>query len=597
MDQSDRTSFTDPRSGWRRREMLKALAAGGAVSAVFARALEALAADKPAVTTEMIEKAEWVAGLKFDDEKRKLMLDDLNETVEAYGQIRALSIDNGVSPAIVFDPAPNLEPTRDRGRVEAASVGPARRPDSDDDLAYAGVAQLSALLRGRKVSSVELTRIYLSRIDKLDPILRAVITRTDTLALEQAERADAEIGKGSPRGVLHGIPWGVKDLFALPGYRTTWGSVPFKNQVREEKATVIARLEEAGCVLLGKTSVGELAWGDVWFDGMTRSPWKTEQGSSGSSAGSASGTAAALFSFAIGTETLGSVVSPCTRCGVTGLRPTFGRISRHGAMALAWTMDKVGVIARSAEDCALVFGAVHGADGLDPTAVTRPFNWPPSRDVRSLRVGVVKSLFEEDRSASVKDEAAKARIREWQEIDRRALETIEKLGFEIVPIDLPKRYPVEALSFILGAEAAAAFDELTRDGRDATMVRQTADAWPNVFRQSQLVPAVEYLRANRVRRLVMQEMNELMRRIDLYVSPTYAGSNLLLTNLTGNPQVVFPDGFRASDGTPVSLTFTGRLYGEEEILAVAAAFQKATDFHRKRPEIKPPKEPDSGSRR
>jgi len=573
-----------------RRKLLTYLAAGGAASAVFGRALVALADEKPAVTAEMIQKAEWIAGIKLDDEKRKLMLEDVASTLEDFRKIRAFSIDNGVSPAVVFDPAPSMAaPPGDRGRVRPREVE-ARRPPADDDLAFAGVAMLSALLRTRQISAVELTRLYLGRIDRYDPILRAVITRTGDLALELAERADGDLSRGVHRGPLHGIPWGLKDLFAVPGYRTTWGSRPFKDQTRAEKATVAARLEEAGAILVAKTAVGELAWGDVWFDGMTRNPWKTDQGSSGSSAGSAAGTAAGLFGFAIGTETLGSVVSPCTRCGATGLRPTFGRVSRHGAMALAWTMDKVGVIARSAEDCALVFGAIHGADGLDPTAVTRPFDWPLGRDVRTLRVGYVRSLFDADRGADVKDEAQKARIREWQEIDRRALDALRSIGITLLPIELPKTYPVEALSFILGAEAATAFDELTREGRDAEMVRQTADAWPNVFRQSRLIPAVDYLRANRVRRLVMNEMEETMRQIDLYVSPTYAGDNLLLTNLTGHPQVAVPEGFRPSDGTPVSLTFTGGLYGETELLAVAHAFQQATDHHLKRPEIKPPVE-------
>jgi Asp-tRNA(Asn)/Glu-tRNA(Gln) amidotransferase A subunit family amidase len=576
--------------GWPRRELLKYLAVSGAASAVFGRALVTLAEDKPAVTSEMIEHAEWIAGLKLDDGKRKLMIEGLNDTLKDYARLRALSIDNGVAPAIVFDPAPMSEPGGGRGQVSAPFRDGAARPVDDEDLSFAPVAELSSLIRSRRISSTELTRLYLRRIDRFDPILRAVITRTDDLALEQAARADHEIALGLYRGPLHGIPWGVKDLFAVPGYRTTWGAKPFKDQVRVEKATAVARLEEAGAVLLAKTAVGALAWGDVWFDGMTRNPWKTEQGSSGSSAGSASGAAAALFAFALGTETLGSVVSPCTRCGATGLRPTFGRVSRYGAMALAWTMDKVGVIARSAEDCALVFGALHGADGLDPTAVTRPFTWPLARDVRSLRVGYVKSLFDEDRSGEVKEEEGKARVREWQEMDRRSLEVLSKIGFEMIPIELTKTYPVDALGLILGAEAAAAFDELTRSGRDAEMVRQTADAWPNVFRQSQLIPAVEYLRANRVRRLVMKEMADLMAPLDLYVSPTYAGENLLLTNLTGHPQVVVPEGFRAGDGTPVSLTFTGNLYGETELLAAAHAFQLATEHHLKRPEIRPPVE-------
>jgi Asp-tRNA(Asn)/Glu-tRNA(Gln) amidotransferase A subunit family amidase len=287
--------------------------------------------------------------------------------------------------------------------------------------------------------------------------------------------------------------------------------------------------------------------------------------------------------FAIGTETLGSIVSPCTRCGCTGLRPTFGRVSRHGAMALSWSMDKIGPIGRTVEDCALVFHAIHGEDGRDPSVRDRAFTWPPARDPRTLKVGYVPALFDADPGEGMEDAEAVARAREWRELDRGTLEVLRRSGFELIPIELPDTYPVGSLSFILVAEAAAAFDHLTRTGLDDTLVRQTADAWPNVFRQGQMIPAVEYLRANRVRSLLMDEMARLMEKVDVYVSPTYAGSNLLLTNLTGHPQVVLPNGFRASDGTPTSITFTGRLYGETELLAVAGALQDATDFHLQRP--------------
>ncbi|HET9480780.1 MAG TPA: amidase, partial [Candidatus Polarisedimenticolia bacterium] len=395
-----------------------------------------------------------------------------------------------------------------------------------------------------------------------------------------------EIAAGKWRGPLHGVPWGAKDLLAVPGHPTTWGSVPFKEQVRDETATVASRLEEAGAVLVAKLSVGELAWGDVWFGGMTKNPWNTEQGSSGSSAGSAATTAAGLVGFAIGTETLGSIVSPCTRCGASGLRPTFGRVSRHGAMALSWSMDKIGPIARSVEDLAMIFHAIHGADGLDATAVSRPFTWPAERPVTAMRVGYVESLFEEDRAAEVNDETARRSIREWQENDRLTLEALRGMGLNLVPIRLPETYPVQPLVCILTAEAATAFDALTRTGRDDLMVRQEADAWPNVFRQGQLIPAVEYLRASRIRTLLMREMNQLMFDVDVYVAPTYGGSNLLTTNLTGHPAVVVPNGFRASDGTPTSITFTGRLYGESEVLAVAMAYQEATGHHLKRPGLK-----------
>ncbi|HZE89318.1 MAG TPA: amidase, partial [Verrucomicrobiae bacterium] len=385
-----------PGTSSRRRELLKGLAAAGAVSAVFGRALVALADEKAAVTDEMIRQAEWISGIALDDAQRKLMLDDVNETLQGYAKSRAVVIDNGVAPALMFDPSPFTAPGVDRGRV-ISPARPAPRVSGDDDTAFASVADLGALLRARKLSSVDLTKLYLARLDRYDPILKVAITRTTDLALEQAAKADRELSGGRDRGALHGIPWGVKDLFAVPGFPTTWGAEPYRDQVLKERATVVSRIDEAGGVLLAKTAVGALAWGDVWFGGMTRNPWKTEQGSSGSSAGSASGTAAGLFGFAIGTETLGSVVSPSTRCGTTGLRPTFGRVSRFGAMALSWSMDKVGVLARSAEDCALVFGAIHGADPLDAFAVTQPFSWPSPRAVRQLRVGYVKSLFDEDR--------------------------------------------------------------------------------------------------------------------------------------------------------------------------------------------------------
>jgi Asp-tRNA(Asn)/Glu-tRNA(Gln) amidotransferase A subunit family amidase len=594
-----------------RRELLKALTAIGAGSAVFGRALVALAEERGKVTEEMIRQAEWVAGMEFNDAKRKLMLEDVNKHLQAFGKLRQVSLDNSVPPALWFHPAPRLErgagaskPARSAsgpagarraplirsGRppsapLRAGGAGAGHRPDSPEDLAFAPVATLAALLRSKLVSSVELTRLYLGRLRRYDPALKAVITYTEELGMEQAKRADREIAAGRYRGTLHGIPWGAKDLLAVPGYRTTWGSVPYKEQVRPEKATVVARLEEAGAVLVAKLSVGELAWGDVWFGGTTKNPWNLKEGSSGSSAGSAAATAAGLVGFAIGTETLGSIVSPCTRCGVSGLRPTYGRVSRYGAMALSWSMDKIGAIARTAEDCALVFQAIHGADGKDPSAVDRPFPWPPKRNVRSLRVGYLAKLFEEDRAKNAEKEEQKPLLREWQEFDRRTLETLRGLGFQLIPIELPDRYPVSDLRFILDAEAATAFDEIPRSGKDDLMVRQTADSWPNVFREAQLIPAVGYLRANRIRTLVIEEMEKRMGEVDVYVSPSYGGGNLLLTNLTGHPCVVVPNGFHANTGTPTSITFIGRLYGETEALALAGAYQQATDFHKKRPPL------------
>jgi Asp-tRNA(Asn)/Glu-tRNA(Gln) amidotransferase A subunit family amidase len=411
--------------------------------------------------------------------------------------------------------------------------------------------------------------MYLERLKKYDPKLLCVVTITEASALKQAKRADEEIAGGKYRGPLHGIPYGAKDLLATKGYKTTWGSVPYKDQIIDQDATVIQRLEQAGAVLVAKLTMGELAWGDVWFGGMTRNPWNLEQGSSGSSAGPASATSAGLVAFSIGTETWGSIVSPSTRCGVTGLRPTYGRVSRAGAMALSWSMDKIGPICRTVEDCALVFSAILGPDGVDQTVVDLPFNYNPNVKLSQLRVGYLKSAFEKDTTNKANNEAVLAKLRE--------------LGANLIPIELPD-YPINDLSFILSAEAAAAFDELTRSGKDDLLVRQIRNAWPNAFRSSRFIPAVEYIQANRVRYLVIQAMAKAMADIDVYVAPSFGGNNLLLTNLTGHPCVVLPNGFNKR-GSPTSISFMGRLYDEATTLAVAKAYQEATEFHQKHPAL------------
>jgi Asp-tRNA(Asn)/Glu-tRNA(Gln) amidotransferase A subunit family amidase len=467
----------------------------------------------------------------------------------------------------VFQPAPAAPGRGARGRGSARLAdGPApARPGAGADLAFMPVASLAALLRDRQVSSVELTNLYLERLRQYDPALLCVVSYTEELARKQAERADREIAAGRYRGPLHGVPWGAKDLIAVPGYPTTWGAAPYKDQVLDAQATVARRLEEAGAVLVAKLTLGALAMGDHWFGGVTRCPWDVRQGSSGSSAGPAAAVAAGLVGFALGTETLGSIVSPCRRCGASGLRPTFGRVSRHGCMALAWSMDKVGPLARSLEDCALVFGAIHGADGLDPAAVDRPFAWPPRRDLRSLRVGYVEG----DRAAAERDE----------------LRVLRDLGVKLVPIKLPDQYPVGALHLILTVEAATAFDDLTRKG-----VTEGLNGWPSTFRQGQFIPAVEYLRANRVRTLLLRAMEDVMGQVDAYVG----GDDLLITNLTGHPTVVLPNGFdqRGRAEMPRAITFTGRLYGETELLALGHAYQQATGFHLKRPPLEKVKAAD-----
>jgi len=575
-----------------RRRFLRilSLCGAGAGAAALGGAPRAAGEEAADVTAARIRRAEWVPGLDLTSEDRQLMLQDTDKLIADFRKLRAVRLDNAVAPALRFEPidvpgrpGAAAAGARPRARWDEKRIEP--KPASDDDLAFATVPVLARLLRARKISSLELTRLYLGRLRRHDPVLKCVITLTEDLALEQARRADRDLAAGRPRGPLHGIPWGAKDLLAVPGYPTTWGSMPYKAQVRGEKATVVAKLEEAGAVLAAKLSLGELAWGDVWFGGTTKNPWKTEQGSSGSSAGSASATAAGLVGFAIGTETWGSIVSPCTRCGTSGLRPTFGRVSRHGAMALAWSMDKIGPIARAAEDCALIFDAIQGRDDLDPTVEDRPFPWPPAGDFRKLRVGFIEALFSEDYTKWAESEDEKAYMREWAEIDRSTLDTLRRMGVKLVPIELPSTLPAAELGLILTAEAACAFDDLTRSGRDREMTRQTRDAWPNVFRQGQFIPAVEYIRANRIRSLWMREMERVMEKVDLYVVPSYGGDNLLVTNLTGHPAVVVPNGHVSSDGTPTSITFQGKLHGESEVLALAHAFQRETGFHLKRPRL------------
>jgi Asp-tRNA(Asn)/Glu-tRNA(Gln) amidotransferase A subunit family amidase len=517
------------------------------------------------ITKQMIAQAEQLAGLEFTDAERELMLEDVNENLEAFEKLRTVSIPNEVYPALRFDPTlPGSTLPAARGAFRRTRQ-PVTRPSDDRQLSFLPVAELAELVRTRQVSSVELTRLYLDRLTRHCGRLECLVTPTEELAMMQARRADRELGRGIYRGPLHGIPWGAKDLLAEDAYRTTWGATPYEEQVIHYDATVVRKLEEAGAVLVAKLTLGALAWGDVWFGGKTRNPWDPEEGSSGSSAGSASATVAGLVGFSIGSETLGSIVSPATRCGATGLRPTFGRVSRFGAMALSWSMDKLGPLCRSVEDCALVLHAIHGADGKDPTARDIPFNWNPDVHLRDLRIGYYRSGFEADH--------------DWKPFDDSALAVLRKLGADLIPIELPTEdYPLDALRLILNVEAAAAFDELTRSNRDDLLVRQIENAWPNVFRQSRLIPAVEYIQANRVRTMLMGAMEAAMDGIDLFVTPSFGRGVLMLTNLTGHPAVALPNGFR-DDGTPVSISFVGRLYDEGTLLAAANAYQDATGFH------------------
>ncbi len=540
------------------------------VVAFVAMAGVALAAggDTLQIKTENIAGAEKIVGLEFTQAERDSMLQDLIDNLKSYLALRAVEIPNSIPPAMEFNPIPaGFKIEKNERHFVASKASRLERPANLEDLAFWPVRDLAELIRTKKVSSTELTKMYLERLKKFGPKLECVIALTEERALAHAKHADEEISNGKYRGLLHGIPYGAKDLLAVKGYRTTWGAMPYKDQVIDEDATVIGKLDDAGAVLVAKLTMGALAWGDVWFGGKTRNPWNLEQGSSGSSAGSAAATAAGLVAFAIGTETWGSIVSPSTRCGDTGLRPTYGRVSRTGAMALSWSMDKIGPICRTVEDCAIVFDAIRGADGIDQTLIAAPFNYDPNVNIKKLRVGYLKKLFEEDYDNKANDAATLVCLRE--------------IGCELFPIELPD-YPVDAIAFILSAEAAAAFDDLTRSGRDDLMVRQTRDAWPNVFRASRFIPAVEYIQANRLRYLIIQDMQKL--DVDVWLSPSFGGSNLLLTNLTGHPCVVLPNGFDEKE-RPTSITFMGRLFGEAKLLAVAKAYQDATEYHLKHPPL------------
>ena len=452
-----------------RRTLLKSLTLLGVGTTTFRRALAAQAAQAGTITPEMIKQSEWIAGLELTQDERASTARTLARSLRSFADLRKVEFGYDIPPALTFMPSPP-RPAGAIRRNQARPIdeSPPRRPESTEELAFLPVSELSALIRSRQLSSMELTKLYIERLRRFDPLLKCVVTYTDDLGVKQAAKADEEIAAGHYRGPLHGIPWGAKDLIAHPGYPTTWGATPFKNRVIDEKAAVAARLEEAGAVLIAKLSLGALAMGDLWFGGRTKSPWDPRAGSSGSSAGSASAVAAGLVGFAIGSETLGSIVSPCRACGASGLRPTYGRISRHGCMTLSWSMDKLGPIARSIEDCALVFDAIHGADGLDWAAVDYPFDWPPKLPLENIKVGYIE---EADRPFD----------------DREELRVLRKIGFELVPITLPEDLPIQAITLMLGTEAATVFDEITRKH-----ITEGLNSWPESFRNGQFVPAVEY---------------------------------------------------------------------------------------------------------
>ena len=608
-----------------RREFIKVFSMAGLSGTLLPGVLWAQSEGKAAITKEMIDHAAKIAGVAISDEYKAMMLLNLNDHAKGFDEIFELHMPNSVEPALLFRPETsgvNFDAQKFPMRMsEAPAISVPKNPD---ELAFLTVRELSELVRTRKISATSLTNLYLERLKRYDPRLKFVVTLTEERALARAQEADREIAAGKYRGPLHGLPWGAKDLLAAKGYPTTWGAGGFEKQVIEEDATVVKRLDEAGAVLVAKLTLGALANGDHWFGGITRNPWNHHQGSSGSSAGPASATAAGCVAFSIGSETLGSISSPSTRCGCTGLRPTFGFVPRTGAMALSWSMDKLGPICRSVEDCALVLDAIHGPDGKDrAVAQNAAFNWNANLDWRSLRVGYLKKDFEpatesqqpqtaEETTATPEERERREKARKRREASRvraaydrkfseAALEKLREMGVNLVAVEMPK-LPYDAMVMMLESEAAAAFDELTRTGRDKLLTAQGPDDWPNSFRTARFFPAVEYIQASRARHLTMVAVGKVFSQFDVIVTPTFS-QQLVITNLTGHPALILPNGLRGSDappptsfadgadenvggpGTPVSITFLGNLFGEAKLLALARAYQEATGFHKLHPKL------------
>jgi Asp-tRNA(Asn)/Glu-tRNA(Gln) amidotransferase A subunit family amidase len=571
------------------------------------------------ITPEMIDAAAAIAAVKLTDAQKKQMLESLRLQRDSVLVIRSMKIPNSVPPAFVFDPvpagmkleterrplriskAPDLSRFERQGALHTMSQGVTRTRE----IAFASVRELSEMVRTKQVTSLELTKMYLARLKRYDPNLHFVITLTEDRALKQAVEADKEIASGRYKGPLHGIPWGAKDLLAVKGYPTTWGAAGFEQQSFDYDATVVQRLDAAGAVLVAKLTMGALAQGDLWFGARTRNPWNPKQGSSGSSAGSASAVSSGCVGFAIGTETLGSISSPSTRCGTTGLRPTFGFVPRTGAMALSWTMDKIGPICRSVEDCAFVMSVIHGPDGHDRTVKDAAFNWDAGFDWKKLRVGYLKSEFDAptlDPKANEDTKRDFTRNTYDQKYAQASLAALKKMGVNLTEVTWPKGFHFGDQTPLLAAEAAAAFDDLTLSGRDALLTGQEDFDWPNTFRRARLYSAVDYIQAQRARMLTIDAINKVFATVDVIVTPS-GGAQLSATNLTGHPAVIVPNGLRGDDaphpdheedgdrrntggpGTPVSLTFLGGLYSDARLAAFARAYQEATGFHRQHPKL------------
>ena len=550
-----------------RRRFVECLAAAGVGSALLPGALAAVAQDAEVVTIEMLRSAQQIAGVSFTVDEQRRLLEKLNGPrgyAAGFARLRATDLGD-TPPAFVFNPVlPGKTLPTERRPMRRQPID-AVLPRSDEDLAFLPVTRLSRLIESRRITSTDLTTLYLARLKRYDAQLHCVVTLTEELALRQARQADEEIAAGRYRGPLHGIPWGAKDLLAVRGTRTTWGMTPFKDRVIDVDATVYSRLTQAGAVLVAKLSTGALAVTAQWFGGLTRNPWNTQQDAAGSSAGPGSATAAGLVGFSIGTDTGGSIIAPSTRNGCSGLRPTFGRVSRYGAMTLAWTQDTIGPICRAAEDCALVLDAICGPDGRDNSILDVPFNWNAAADVTRLRVGHLRAA-DDGRDADARRN------------DDETLRVIRSLGVTVVPFALPE-VPIEAIDFIRYAETSAAFDQVTRAGLLAAVEQGPEQSRrPDEIRAGHFIPAVEFIQANRLRMRVMQQLDAALGDLDLFI-----GSNQLLTNRTGHPVVSVPNGF--ANGSPTALHLTGKLFGDAEILLLAHAFQAKTDFHLRHPRL------------
>ncbi|HZP48348.1 MAG TPA: amidase [Vicinamibacterales bacterium] len=588
-----------------RRSFIGYFSSIGLASTLLPGALWAQVQERGAatITPEMLQHALDVAGLEFTDEQRQQMLSGVNRNLTQYAELRAIHIDPNLAPPLYYSPlVPGTKLDRTPKPFRAAAPTAVTRPANLEEAAFWPIADLAHLVKTRQATSVELTEMYLARLHRYNATLNCVVTFTDDLAMRQAREADREIAAGRYRGLLHGIPWGCKDIIAVPGYPTQWGSAAFKDQTFDVEASVVRLLREAGAVLVAKLATGELASGDQWFGGRTNNPWDPKEGSSGSSAGPASATAAGCVAFGIGTETSGSILSPSTVCGATGLRPTFGRVSRYGAMTLSWTEDRLGPICRTAEDCAIVFHAIAKADEQDPSVLDLPFNYDATLDVRKLRVGYLAAGFAEAN-----------RDPDWKKNEALTFDTLKALGVTPEPFDLPP-LPTNVTGGILGAESGASFDEFIRAGRDREM---TNPQRANGMRTSRLVPAIEYLQAQRVRAMVMRRFAGAVGRFDVYLAPymnmrgagagrgdgrgqrgaaagragadftpppSVVRDHFAVANLCGYPAVAVPNGFTA-DGHPTSVTFLGRLYNEGEILALARAYQEKAGWHRRRPAL------------